>query len=144
MTYNSVESNVVYFSEAENIVGGTENASGNANIRCSDAKGAYFESATNVVTLPAGRYTIHSQVWGGSVDDSKNVDFIFNDGTSDFYVHRTTGSLSPKSQEFTLTEAATITVNGGASGKVLDLVYIVKTGEVATISTYGIQQRLCT
>ena len=138
LTYNSVESNVVYFSEAENIIGGTENASGNANIRCSDAKGAYFESATDVVTLPAGRYTIHSQVWGGhNTDDSKNVDFIFNDGTSDFYVHRTTGALNPKSQEFTLTSTATITVTGGSSGKVLDMVYIVKTGEVATIGTTG-------
>ena len=138
LTYNSVESNVVYFSDAENIVGGTENASGNANIRCSDAKGAYFASATNVVTLPAGRYTIHTQVWGGhNTDDSKNVDFTFNDGTSDFYVHRTTGALNPKSQEFTLTSTATITVTGGASGKVLDLVYIVKTGEVATITSAG-------
>ena len=138
LTYNSVESNVVYFSEAENIVGGTSDTSGNAYIRCSDSKGAYFESATDVVTLPAGRYTIHSQVWGGhNTDDSKNVDFTFNDGTSDFYVHRTTGALNPKSQEFTLTSPATITVIGGSSGKVLDLVYIVKTGEVATIPTSG-------
>lgn len=138
LTYNSVESNVVYFSEAENIVGGTSDTSGNAYIRCSDSKGAYFESATDVVTLPAGRYTIHSQVWGGhNTDDSKNVDFTFNDGTSDFYVHRTTGALNPKSQEFTLTSPATITVTGGSSGKVLDLVYIVKTGEVATIPTSG-------
>lgn len=130
LTYNSIESNVVYFSEAENIVGGTENASGNANIRCSDAKGAFFTSATNVVTLPAGRYTINTQVWGNT-----GATFTFKAGENTICEHSTTGALNPKSQEFTLTSPATITVIGGSSGKVLDLVYIVRTGDATVTKT---------
>ena len=133
LTYNKVESNVVYYAEAENISGATSNSGGNANIRCSDAKGAYFEAETNIVTLPAGRYTIYTQVWGNT-----GVTFTFKAGEKTIREHSTTGSLNPGNSSFTLTESTTIKVSAsGQSGKVLDLIYIVKTGDVATIGAKG-------
>ena len=133
VTYGTtVASNVVSYVEAESISGGTASSSSNADIRCSDGKGAYFGSATDVVTLPAGKYHIYAQIWGNA-----GATFTFSDGTSNILTGETKGYLLTEDAEFTLTESKTITVTGGDGGKVLDFVYIVKTGEVATIPTSG-------
>lgn len=140
ITYGTTEAtNVVYYAEAENIEGATANSSSNADIRCSDAAGAYFGAETNIVTLPAGSYTIYTQVWGGhNTDDSKNVTFTFKAGDTTIREHKTNGSLNPGNSSFDLTESKTITVSAsGSSGKVLDLVYIVQTGVSGTITSCG-------
>ncbi len=132
-TYTANTNNVVYFSEGEKISGATASSSGNANIRCSMGEGGYFSSETDIVTLPAGTYTIYTQVWGGS-----GTAFTFTAGDETIHTNTTTGSLNPANSSFTLTESTTIKISavGGAS-KVLDWVYIVKTGEVATIGSHG-------
>ena len=133
VTYGTtVASNVVSYVEAESIFGGTASSSSNADIRCSDGKGAYFGSATDVVTLPAGKYHIYAQIWGNA-----GATFTFSDGTNNILTGETKGYLLTEDAEFTITESKTITITGGDGGKVLDLVYIVKTGEVATIPTSG-------
>ena len=125
--------NVVYYVEAENISGATANSDSNADIRCSEATGAYFGSETNIVTLPAGSYTIYTQVWGNS-----GTTFTFKAGEETIREHTTTGALNPGNSSFILAESKTITVSAtGSNGKVLDLVYIVKNGEVATLGTNG-------
>lgn len=131
--YGTQATNVVYYVEAENIAGATPSSSSNANIRCSDATGAYFSEETDVVTLPAGNYTIYTQVWG-----NKTATFTFKAGEETIREHSTTGALDSGNSSFTLTESKTITVSAsGESGKVLDLVYIVQTGVPATLGTNG-------
>ncbi len=119
-------SNVVYYSEGESISGATASSSSNADIRCSDGKGGYFESETNIVTLPAGVYTIYTQVWGGS-----GTAFTFTAGGNTIHTNTTTGSLTSANSSFTLAEQTTIKISAvGSSSKVLDFVYIVKTGDL--------------
>ena len=133
VTYGTTAaSNVVSYVEAENISGGTASSSGNADIRCSDGTGAYFASATDVVTLPAGKYHIYAQLWGNA-----GATITFSDGTNDILTGSTAGYLLTVDDEFTITESKTITVTGGVNGKVLDLVYIVKIGEPVTITAAG-------
>ena len=70
--------NVAYFKEAEEIEGLTVSTNQNADVRCSNAAGAYNSSETPVVvtTLPAGTYQLTVGLWGGK--DSQN--FKLNDG----------------------------------------------------------------
>ena len=126
VTYgNTAATNVVYYSEAEGISGASANTANNTDIRCSDATGATFASQTDIVSLPAGIYSINTQVWGNT-----GVTFTFKAGDKTISEHATTGALNPKSATFLLTETTTITASAaGANGKVLDLIYIVKTGE---------------
>ena len=134
ITYGTTAAtNVVYYVEAENISGATANSGNNADIRCSEAAGAYFGSETNIVTLSAGSYTIYTQVWGGA-----GTTFTFKAGEETIREHTTTGALNPGNSSFTIAESKTITVSAsGSNGKVLDLIYIVKTGEVVTIGSTG-------
>ena len=44
------DTTVAYFSEAEDIEGGVACTTGNANARCSNGTGAYFEADTTVTT----------------------------------------------------------------------------------------------
>ena len=115
--------NVVYYSEGEDIEGATANNGGNANIRCSNAYGAYFGEDVTVTTLPAGTYKIGVQVWGNT-----GVTFNVNAGETTVLAAATTGSLAPVTSEpFTLTEETTITIPAaGSNGKVIDWIYIQK------------------
>ncbi len=134
ITYGTTAAtNVVYYSEGENISGATSSSSSNANIRCSDALGGYFSSATDVVTLSAGTYTIYTQTWGNS-----GATITFTAGEDEIHSHETKGYLHASNSSFTLTDSTTIQVSGGAAGKVLDLVYIVKTAESVTIASSGL------
>jgi len=121
-------SNVVYFNEAEAIEGATANNSSNANIRCSNSYGAYFDRETTVTTLPAGKYTITMQVWGNA-----GTTFTIKAGEETVLTGDTKGYItSYTSEEFTLTQETAITIPAaGSSGKVIDWVYIVKTGDAA-------------
>ncbi len=133
ITYGTTAaSNVVSYVEAESISGGTASSSGNADIRCSDGKGATFASATNVVTLSAGKYHIYAQLWGNA-----GATLTFSDGTNDILTGETKGYLLTEDAEFTITESKTITVTGGNGSKVLDLVYIVKVAESVTVTAAG-------
>ncbi len=133
-TYSVNTYNVVYFSEAEDISGATASSSGNADIRCSMAKGGYFSEETDIVTLPAGVYTIYTQVWGG-----KGTAFTFTAAGETIHTNTTTGSLTTANSEFTLTEETTIKISAvGSANKVLDWVYIVeKTSVSPSITSVG-------
>ena len=121
LTYTEKAANVVFFTEAEDITGGTANSASNTDIRCSMAEGAYFSDETTVTTLQAGTYTIVAQIWGaaGTTFTLKAGDFTFTPTT--------TGSLlSATSDVFTLDAATALTVEGGSSGKVVDLIYVIE------------------
>ena len=129
VAYNvSSTTNVVYFSEAEDIEGMSVVTGGNANVRCSNAAGACNASDTPIelLTLTPGTYTISTQVWGG-----KDVDLIITCGDESLVV-TTTGSIAPGSKEFTVTENAKVTIpkagsNSSSSPKCLDWILITST-----------------
>lgn len=122
LTYNATTiNNVVYFSEAENIEGATANNGSNANIRCSNSYGAFFENDVTITTLPAGTYKVAMQIWGNA-----GTTFTINAGETAVLEATTVGYRDAKiSEPFTLTEETTITIPAaGSNGKVIDWIYI--------------------
>ena len=130
--------NVVYFSEAEDIEGATANNGVNANIRCSNAYGAYFEDDVTITTLPAGTYKVTAQVWGNS-----GATFYINAGETKILEAATVGYINAyTSEEFTLTEETDIVIPAaGSNGKVIDWIYI---QEIPAIYNYSVVTNLGT
>lgn len=119
---------VVYFSEAEEIEGASANDRNNTDIRCSNALGAIFPEDVIITTLPAGAYKVGVQVWGNA-----GVTFNINAGEQTVLEAATVGYLNAYTADFILTEEANITIPAaGSNGKVVDWIYIVRTGDVPT------------
>lgn len=119
--------NVVFYKEAEEMDGFTAKTTNNAPIRCSNGTGGIVEESVKLVTLPKGKYTIFGQVWGtegltaGVSLNGKNV-----------WTQASTGSLANStSEEFNVPAESDLYVytTGGNDNHMLDLIYIVKTGE---------------
>ncbi len=128
------KTNVVYYSEAEDIEGLTEATSGNIPIRCSVCSAAYAETDTAITTLPAGKYKITVTTFGNA-----GATFTFNAGETTVFESATEGYAKEEtSEEFVLTEETEIVLgavgNGGSSPKVLDYVLIEKTGEAPSLT----------
>ena len=121
----SSKTNVVYFSEAEEIEGMTGTTSANANIRCSNSVGAYNASVApvKVLTLTPGTYTITAQVWGNS-----GTDITITCGEQSLVV-TTMGYILSGNAEFTLTENSLVTIpQCGSTSKCLDWILIQSAG----------------
>lgn len=117
----SSNTNVVYFSEAEEIDGMTGTTSANANVRCSNGAGAYNGSdiPVEVLTLTPGTYTITAQVWGNA---SENITITCGEQS---LVVTTAGYILSGNGEFTLTENALVNIpKCGNSSKCLDWILI--------------------
>ncbi len=117
--------NVVYFSEAEDIEGLTKSNSYNADIRCSNGYGAYNASPDAVIltSLPAGTYKISAQVWGGAGETLKVIL-----GTNVFECPTTGSRKAYTSDEFTITETTNLIIpTCGNNGRVFDWVFVQKT-----------------
>lgn len=134
VTYNGATiSDVVFYKEAEEMEGFTARNTNNADIRCSNGLGGTADSEEALLTtLPAGKYTIFGQVWGptgltAGVQIKDDVEAI------KLWELASTGSLTNStSEEFELSKETELYVytNGGTSTRMLDLIYIVKTGDV--------------
>lgn len=122
---------VVFCKEAEDISTLTEVTGGNTDIRASNRAGGYAASEAVIATLPAGRYKMFGAVYGNS-----GTTFNFMAGNQTVLTIATDGNpTNTEGQEFTLSEETSITVtggNGGNSPKIIDYVYIVKTGDIPT------------
>ena len=119
--------NVVYFSEAEDISGMRWSESANANIRCSFGAGAYNdgEAPVHAATLPAGIYRISAQVWGNTGETLK-VELGEN-----VLACETTGSRVAYIAEFTINEETDLMIPVcGSSSKMLDWIFVQKMGDV--------------
>lgn len=130
-------SNVVFYKEAEDMDGFISKATNNADIRCSNGKGGIVDGAeTLLTTLSAGKYTVYGQVWGtsgmtagvkikGEGDEEDNTVWEI---TSPGYLDSST------SEEFTLAKETPLYVytTGGNDNRMLDLIYIRKTGDIKT------------
>ena len=126
--------NVAYFKEAEEIEGLTVSTNQNADVRCSNAAGAYNSSETPVVvtTLPAGTYQLTVGLWGGK--DSLN--FKLNDGGKEPWTIPFTGSFQDVSKELVLEAETEISIpkSDAANGRCLDYVLVQKTAEPVAVS----------
>lgn len=131
---------VVFYKEAETIEGFTSLNSNNAPIRCSNGLGGNVEEGDDVLltTLPAGKYTIFGQVWGTTGLTAGVKVKAAEEGAEDtnLWTLETPGYLAQStSDEFVLTKETALYVytTGGDSKRMLDLVYIKKTGEAPIV-----------
>ncbi|MDE7409867.1 MAG: hypothetical protein K2N09_07580, partial [Muribaculaceae bacterium] len=75
LEYKTYAEDGIFYIEAENIEGVTKVTNNNADVRCSDAAGAYTgEEAITICTLEPGKYTIETAIMGGKQGDT---DVIF-------------------------------------------------------------------
>lgn len=123
-------SDVVFYKEAEEMEGFTAKTTNNATIRCSNGTGGISTTEVTLTTLASGKYTIFGQVWGTSGMTAT----IKANGVT-VWQQATTGSLTGNtSAEFELSESTELTVITTAANdnRMLDLVYIVRTGDATT------------
>ena len=123
--------NVVFLTEGEDVTGLTPCNSANTAIRSSNSASAFASEDVTITTLAAGKYKIHAIIY----DASKNPDshWVFNAGLSqiaDF--NCTTVNIQEfDSEEFAIgKETPIIMAAGGSNNMGLDMLYIVKTGDV--------------
>ena len=135
VTYTEEEnSNVVFFSEAENLTGIKAFSDNYTQIRMSNGQGGYYESQTAFVTLPAGVYTLTSATrqgktyfFSGTVGEGIEIGTVESSGS----VVTTTSKL------FTLTKETDIYTSVGSTSAYFDYVIIRRISDVASISQYG-------
>lgn len=136
ITYKmSDQTDIVYFSEAEDIEGMTVTTEGQGSSRCSGAKGAYnsSETAVKVVTLTAGKYKLTARVFGNS-----GTNILVNYGEDNNWKIATNGSASSFSETITLRSSVDLTLpKAGSSQKGLDYIYIQRLADTKTIPATG-------
>ena len=135
ITYSpTTKTNVVYFSEGEDIEGMTKDTGSNADIRCSMGAGGYSTDAVKATTLQPGKYMLTANVWGNS-----GSTIVIKAGEATVLSIETKGYIieSTTSEAFEVKEATDITIEGTASGKPLDYMYIAKVAETTTIASSG-------
>ncbi len=138
ITYTASETtDVVYFSEAEDIEGLTEATNANTAIRSSNGASAYAADSDVVFTkLPAGKYKLTTVI----CDASKNAGSVWNfTAGNDTVFTFTAGTVNwsqGTSDEFTLTgETAISLCKGGNANQAVDFIYIQKTGDYVVPET---------
>ena len=130
VTYTEEENtNVVFYSEAENLTGATVQNDGYTNIRMSNGKAGYYESQTAFVTLPAGKYTLTSATRSG---ETKFYAGPIGEGTEIGSVS-SGGSVTTKTSDpFNLPEATDIYTSVGGPSAYFDYIIIRRTGDATT------------
>ncbi|MBQ9650832.1 MAG: hypothetical protein IJV13_01255, partial [Prevotella sp.] len=132
VTYTEEENtNVVFFSEAENLTGVTSYEDGYTQIRMSNGKVGYYGSQTAFVTLPAGTYTLTASTRSG---ETKFYKGSVGDGTEILTMSSSGTVVNPTSDPFTLTEATDIYTSTGGTSTYFDYVIIRKTAVPAIIT----------
>lgn len=130
ITYTpSSYTNVVYFSEAEDVLTLTTN--GGNTTRCSMKASGRATSATKIVTLPKGSYKIGM----GFFAATNKVFYAYKGSKSDenkIFEYTGTGTWgeSVLAVPFTLTEPTDILVEGGDSNNGIDYIFITGTYDV--------------
>ncbi len=124
VTYTEEENtNVVFFSEAENLSDITAYEDVNINGRMSNGKVGYYETQTTIVNLPAGIYTITSS--------SRYGNTTFYAGETEVMTVSSSGAVTTTtSNPFTLTAATDIQIGIGDTKNYFDYIIIRKTGDV--------------
>lgn len=131
---NSTVDNVVFFVEGENIGGASKSTPTNMQSLASEG---YMGRGSNleVTTLPAGSYTIYVHYVN---TNSSGQSVVVKAGEADV-INNSSVTVRPTiSGSITLTSPTAITLTAAASSTSgVDYLYIVKTGEAATIGEHG-------
>ena len=134
ITYVENKTNVVYYSEAENISGGT----GISLTNGSNYAGARALSNVNFTTLEAGKYKIYSRfaVGNGTAGSTYATNpFTVGETALEYNVPAKTNT-DYTSEEFVVTASTNLYVNfSGSSISGVDYIYIQKTGDVQTLTS---------
>ncbi len=123
--------NVVFLTEGEDVEGLTPCNSPNTAIRSSNSASAYATADTKLATLAAGKYKIHAIIYDASKTPSS--DWTFRAGAVEVAkFHCTTVNIQEfDSDEFAIgKETDIIMLKAGSNNMGLDMIYIVKTGDV--------------
>lgn len=138
--YDQCASNVVFYSEAEDISTLTSVESGAVPDRCSSGKAAYATEDAVITNLPAGVYKIKAAVFGNKING--NADpylFEFKAGDKTVFAPGTQGYfVETESDAFTLDGNTDLILaaggNAGNSPKVIDYIIIEKAVENVSVS----------
>ena len=118
--YSFNQGNVLFFSEAEDISGSTPTNAANANIRCSNAYGAYFAQDVTASELGPGRYRIWGQVWG-----NEGTTYSMTIGGNQVWSCETKGYINSSDNSFTLADFGDLVIPAMGDGNhPLDCFYI--------------------
>lgn len=127
---------VVYFSEAEDIEGLALTANNNTFIRSSNGASAYAADGDVVfTTLPNGKYKVATVI----CDATKNAGSVWNFKAGEQNIFEFTASnvnwAEGTSEEFELNAASTdiALAQGGGANQGVDLIYIIKTGDAELV-----------
>lgn len=130
-------SNTVFYTEAEDIKGFTIANGSNADIRCSNGLGGYFNGDVLLTTLPAGTYIIHGRL-RGSTGMTAGVKILATteDGedTKLWTIESNGSQIEKDSEEFTLDKETDLYIytTEANNNRMIDYVYIVKSEIPAT------------
>lgn len=137
ITYNETEIvDVVMLVEAETLLGMTPSAGngGTATIRSSNAKVAYPAEDVQIITIPAGKYRIVVDIYGGQKALGELTMTIGEASHTFTSVSQTYHSIQSWDVELTKEESPLMALKGGGNGVAYDFIYIIKTGNVTPIS----------
>ncbi|MDE5840814.1 MAG: hypothetical protein K2H49_07830 [Muribaculaceae bacterium] len=132
LEYTKYAEDGIFYIEAEDIEGVTKVTNNNADVRCSDAAGAYTGAeAITVCTLEPGTYKIETAIMGGKSGDTDVVFTVFA-GEEKVIEAVTNGNWHTESAEIDLTVQTEIKALGGTGNKPFD--YVLITGKGGTTS----------
>lgn len=137
ITYNETEIvDVVMLVEAETLFGMTPSTGngGTATIRSSNAKVAYPAEDVQIITIPAGKYQIVVDIYGGQKAPGELTMTIGEASHTFTSVASTYHSIQSWDVELTKEESPLMALKGGGNGVAYDFIYIIKTGNVTPIS----------
>lgn len=137
ITYNETEIvDVVVLVEAETLLGMTPSAGngGTAAIRSSNSKVAYPAEDALITTIPAGKYRIVVDIYGGQSTPGELTMTIDEASHTFTSVSSTYHSIQSWDVELTKEESPLMALKGGGNGVAYDFIYIIKTGNVTPIS----------
>ena len=132
ITYTASDiTDVVYFSEAENIEGLTLTTNNNTAIRSSNGASAYAADKDVVFTkLSAGKYKLTTVICDATSKAGSVWKFKAGNDTIFTFTATSVNWSSGTSDEFTLTEDAEIALCKGGNGNIgVDFIYIQRTGD---------------
>ena len=132
LTYTKKDiENIVYFSEGENIEGMTVCNTGNATIRSSNAAAAFAPTDITLTKLPAGKYALYTICY--DAQKNPNSTWIFKAGATTAATIKcaTINYWEAPVANFEVGKETDIILEKGGNNSIgIDLVYIVKTGDV--------------
>ena len=132
ITYTASDiTDVVYFSEAENIEGLTLTTNNNTAIRSSNGASAYAADKDVVFTkLSAGKYKLTTVICDATSKAGSVWNFKAGNDTIFTFTATSVNWSSGTSDEFTLTEDTEIALcKGGNANQAVDFIYIQRTGD---------------